>query len=528
MSDYRTETASSQTDARAGFTHRLGAFASATLISRILGYVRDALVAYFFGGGLQTDAFYTAFKIPNLLRRFLGEGSLTAAFVPVFSDVLAKEGKEEAKRLFNSLATGLTLLLVGLVLLGIVFAVPITKVVAWGFTRDPEKFRLTAELVRLTFPFLLVVSLAALVSAVLNSLGRFFTPAVAPSGLSIGEIGFLLIFAQFFDSPVHGLAISAVVGGLIHLVWQFPALAREGYMFRPVKPLAHPKVKRVLLLMVPTIIGLCADQVNSFVDQFCASFLRDGSVTALYNSNRIMQLPLALFGVAVSSVALPALSQSASRGNKAEFKNLLGFSLRIANFVLIPSLIGLIVLGLPIIQVLFEHGRFTEEYSRLTYLALFPYALGLPAYSAIRILASAFYAQQNTRTPVRVALWAMGLHIVANWLLMMKWEVAGLALSTAISAWFQAVCLFFLLRKKLGVLGGRQILKSFLFGTLAGLGMGTLCAGLVFWGMEAFSLVFRLSAAIAGGMVFYFLLAKFLKIEEYYFFINALLRRRFN
>lgn len=496
------------------------------MLSRILGYVRDALVAATFGGGHETDAFYAAFKIPNLFRRFLGEGSLTAAFVPVFSETLEKKGKEEAKKLFSSLLSGLLIVLFLIVALGILFAAPITQLVSWGFTRDPEKFALTVELTRLTFPFLLIICVAALVTAVLNSCGKFFTPALAPSGLSIGEIAFILLFASLFESPIHGLAISAIVGVGIHLFWQLPGLLKEGYSLKLSKPFSHPEVKTVFVLMLPTLLGLCADQVNSFVDQLCASFLREGSVTALYNANRVMQLPLALFGIAVASVSLPALSKSAGQENIHEFKSLLSFSLRIANFVLIPSVIGLVVLGYPIVQTLFQHGKFTEDYSRLTFWALLPYSLGLPAYSAIKILASAFYAKKNTKTPVKVALWAMGLHVVMNLILMWPLGVAGLALATAASAWFQAILLFFYLRKDLGVLGGREIMSSFLFGSTAGVAMGVLCYILNGYLLVNLPVLLRVFLSIGGGAFFYFWVAKKLKIPEYGHFLGIVTKRK--
>ncbi|MCB4756678.1 MAG: murein biosynthesis integral membrane protein MurJ [Elusimicrobia bacterium] len=510
------------------FSRRLSAFASATLISRVLGYVRDALVATFFGGGLETDAFYAAFKVPNLIRRFLGEGSMTAAFIPVFTDVSSKKGREEAQRFIDALVSGLLVILLVITGLGILFAPQVTRIVAWGFEQDPAKFALTTDLVRLTFPFIVVVSFAALITAVLNSRGRFFVPAVAPSGLSIGEIAFILVFAMHMDSPVHGLALSAVVGGAIHLLWQLPSYYKDGYHLKLVKPFSHPEVKTVFAMMIPTIVGLGADQINSFVNQLCASFLENGSITALYNSNRVMQLPLALFGIAVASVALPALSKAASQNNQKEFKDLLNLSLRIANYVLIPSFVGLAVLGFPIIQALFQHGKFTLENSTMTYAALVPYALGLPAYSAVKILASAFYARKNTKTPVRVSIWAMTLNVVLNVALMWKFKVAGLAFATAVSAWFQAIGLFILLRKEVGLLGGRDMLRSFLAGSLVGTLMGLVCYLFSGWLFAHTFLALRVSASIGVGIVTYLLLSKIFKIKEFDFFMESLLKRKIN
>lgn len=513
------------TEGQRTFSKSLGAFSSATLLSRILGYIRDALVAAYFGGGLLTDAFYAAFKIPNLLRRFLGEGSLTAAFIPVFGDVLNKKGKEEANHFFHSLQTALFMVLTVLVGLGIVFAPQVARIVAWGFIRDPEKFQLTVELIRLTFPFLFIISFAALISAALNASGRFFIPALAPAGLSVGEIAFIVFFAAKMDSPVHGLAISAVVGVGLHFLWQLPTLYKEGYSLKWSNPFGNTDVKRVFWLMGPTILGLSADQINSFVDQLCASFLRDGSITALYNSNRVMQLPLALFGIAVASVSLPALSRHASQNNEKEFKETLNFSLRVANFVLIPAFIGLAVLGFPIVQALFQHGRFTEAQAWLTYQTLVPYALGLPAYSAIKILASAFYARKNTKTPAKIAMAIVALNTILCIVLMQYLEAPGLALAAAISSWAQTGILFIYLRRSVGLLGGRAIFKSFLWGILAGGLMGVICYLFAFVWLAGFSVYIRVFVPLIIGVLVYFSLAKLLKIEECNFFLRSLLRR---
>jgi len=507
-------------------TQHLGAFGGATFISRILGYIRDALVAAYFGGGLLTDAFYAAFKVPNLLRRFLGEGAMTAAFVPIFTDLNNKKGKKDAVEFFNALFSGLVVVLTTLVVLGVIFAPAITKAVAWGFTQTPEKFELAKELVRITFPFLFFISLAALMTAVLNSSGRFFVPAVSPAGLSIAEIAFVLLFYHSMSSPIHGLAASVVAGGALHFMFQLPKAWKLGFRPRLVKPFSHPEVKTFLILLGPTILGLCAEQVNAFVDQFCASFLIDGSITALYNSDRVMQLPLALFGIAMSNVALPALSKAVSNQNRGEFKDILNFSLGVTNYVLIPSFIGFVILGLPIIQLLFEHGRFTQHNSILTYQALVPYALGLPAYSAVKIMATAFYAQKNTKTPVRVALYAMGLHAVLSVTLMWRFQVAGLALSTALSSWFQCVCLFYLLRKEVGNLGGRGLLKSFFFGTGVGILMGAVCYISYHYYLSSLSLYLRVPFVILVGVVVYFGLSKLFRIHEFEVLLNSLLKKR--
>ncbi len=511
---------------QSSFGRALGSFVSATVVSRVLGYVRDALVAAYFGGGWITDAFYAAFRIPNLLRRFFGEGALTAALVPVFTDVENHRGKDEANHFLNSVISGLVIVLSIIVVLGVIFAPAVARFVAWGFLQNAEKFALTVDLVRLIFPFLFFISLAAVLTAVLNSRGAFFIPAVVPSSLSIAEIAFILFFASFFKDAIYGLSVAAVVGGALHFASQIPSIYHQKLKLKWVRPFSHPEVKTVFALMIPTTLGLAADQVNSFVDQLCASFLQDGAITALYNSNRVMQLPLALFGIAVASVALPSLSRSISNQKMGEYKNTLNFSLRIANYILIPSLVGLSVLGYPIIQVLFEHGKFTPEFTKLTFLALVPYALGLPAYSATKIMATAFYARKNTKTPVRVALYNMVLHAVLNIALMFQLGVAGLALSTALSAWFQVFVLFIYLRRDIGPMGAREILRSFLSGTSAGIVMGVLAVTTFYYVLPNFALIPRLGIAILVGIGAFFGFSKVFKIKEYRFFVDSLLRRK--
>jgi len=326
--------------------------------------------------------------------------------------------------------------------------------------------------------------------------------------------------------PIEGLAVAAVVGVAIHFVWQLPALYRHGYRLKLVKPFAHPEVRTIFLLMVPTVIGLCADQVNAFVGQLCASFLREGSITALYNSNRVMQLPLALFGVAVASVALPALSHNASDEKMPVFKEMLSFSLRIANYVLIPSFVGLAVLGYPVVKLLFEHGRFKPEYTGMTYAALVGFSVGLPAFSATRILASAFYARKNTKTPVRIAFQAMAVNVVLNVTLMWKWNVAGLAFATAVAGWYQAIILFILLRKELGNLDGRAILKSFVFSSVAGVAMGALCYVLSFVLLTKLPNALNVLVSVGAGGLFYLAVSRLLKVEEYRILIDIVRRRK--
>ncbi|OGR89081.1 MAG: murein biosynthesis integral membrane protein MurJ [Elusimicrobia bacterium RIFCSPLOWO2_01_FULL_59_12] len=486
------------------------------MLSRILGYVRDSLVANFFGAGLAADAFYAAFRISNLFRRLLGEGALSASFIPVFSEYAEKHGKEKTQRFFSVMFTTLLALLVALTALGVMFAPQITRVIAMGFERTPERFDLTVTLTRYMFPFLLFISLAALLTGVLNAFHSFFLPALAPAALSVVEIVYLLAVAPFV-SPVQqviGLAVSVAIGGFIQWVIQIPALLKKGYRLMFGWDLRHEGVLRVEKLMLPATIGISVDQLNAFVDTMIASFLQQGSVTALYYSNRVMQLPLALFGIALSQVALPAMSASVARGDAVQIKDTLNFSLRLTLFMIIPAMAGLMFLGAPIVKVLFEHGQFTPEATEMTSRAMLFFSLGLFAYAAVKILASAFYAHQNTRVPVAVAAVCVGLNIVLSLALMRRMGVGGLALATAVASWVNAALLFYLLRRKIGLLGGRRILTCLLKACAASLGMIGFCH-LVMTARGPFHLIVRLAVAIAGGGLVYLGLARGLRMEEW-------------
>ncbi len=439
-----------------------GLVSFATLLSRVLGYARDALLASAFGGGHLTDAFYAAFRIPNLLRRILGEGPLTSAFVPLFTQHLEKGERLEAKRFFQTLFSTLAVLLTVLVGLGILFAPQITHLIAWGFHADPAKFDLTVRLSRVMFPFLLFVCLAAIASGALNSLGHFFLPALAPAMLSVAEIGFVVFLIKRWSRPMDGLAWSALAGGVLHFAVLLPLLSRENILPRWRWEPQHPEIRRVGLALLPAVWGLSADQINAFFDTLCASFLVEGSVTALYNSNRLVQFPLALFGIAVSTAALPSLSAAAARGNWGEMKGTLNLSLRIVLFSILPAMGGLLILGRPVVELLFEHGQFTPRATLLTVSALNAFALGLPAFAAVKVLVSAFYSLKDTGTPVRVATLCILVNMAGNVAFMGRWGVGGLAFATTLASLVNAGVLLVLLRRRLGLLGGRRLAKTFL------------------------------------------------------------------
>ncbi len=431
---------------------RIGRFSFATLISRILGYLRDAAVAHYFGGTFLTDAFYTAFRTSNLFRRLLGEGALSSSFVPVFMKALQSDSKEEVQKFLNSLFTVLCAVLIVITAAGMIFTPALTSLIAPGFAAQGEKFQLTVSLTRWIFPFFFFISLAALVTGVLNSLNHYFLPAFAPAMLSVAEIGYLVIVMPFLsgDEKIVGLAAAVAVGGAAHFLIQMPALFKEKFKLQFHWEPAHPHSVQVGRLMLPALIGLSVDQIDAFVNTICATYLVEGSVTALYNSNRLMQFPLALFGIAIATVSLTTLSQQAVEKNFSKMGATILDSLNMVIFIVTPATIGLVLLAHPIVKVLFEHGKFNAFSTDLTAQALAGYCVGLLAYSSVKTLANSFYALHESKIPVRVAVACVALSVCLNLVLMKPFGVLGLALATAAASWVNAILLMVLIRKRLG------------------------------------------------------------------------------
>jgi len=500
-----------------------GLVSVATLLSRILGYVRDALVAGAFGGGALTDAYYAAFRLSNLFRRILGEGPLSTAFVPVFSEHLVREEGNHARSFFYALFTFLSVVLVGVVLVGILASPLIVTLGAGGFkSAGGDTFHRTVALTRLMFPFLFFVCLAALSSAALNAKGYFFLPAVAPSMLSVATIGYIFLIKKWTLNPLAGLAISTSVGGALHFLMLLPALKRANLSPRWRWDPTHPDILKVGLLVLPAVWGLSVDQINGYVDTICASFLMEGSVTALYNSSRLMQFALALFGMSVSTATLPHLSLSAAEGDWMAFKKNLNFSLRMTLFLVVPAMTGLIVLARPIVQVLFEHGQFTSEQTTLTAYALVGYVVGLPAYSLVKVLVTAFYARRDTRTPVRVATLCLFVNVVGNFILMKPLGVAGLAIATSMASFVNVGVLIVSIRKQVGLLGGRLIARTLGLTVLASLLMAGVSLSVFHFGFGG--LMLRVPVAVMGGVLVFGVTARVLRMDEYFQVRELLIR----
>ena len=483
-----------------------------TLLSRILGYVRDMVIAAKFGAGAWADAFYVAFRIPNLLRNLLGEGTLGTSFIPVFSEYMVKK-EEDAWEIAKIAFSLLLVVLSCLTLLGISITPLIVRVIAPGFSSSPEKFALTVTLTRLMFPFLLFISLAALATALLNSMRSFFIPAFAPAMLSAGEIFSVLVIVPFMGGRIEGLAIGVLLGGIGQFMAQVPQMLKlwpkaAGYFKLT---LANPGVRKIFRLMMPAVLGAGVYQINAFVDTICASFLVQGTPTALYYANRLVQLPLAIFGTSIATAALPRMSECAARNDTDGLLNTLASGFRMIFFLLIPSMAGFMVLGKPIISVLFRYGKFDSFAVDLTYSALLFYSLGLVSYAGVKVAASAFYSMQDMKTPVKVSVAAMILNIELNLILMRYLDIGGLALATAISSSINVALLLVFLKRKLGRLFTGEMFVSLWKMCLTGAAVAAVCAGALLWRVNPYV---KVCSGIILSVVVFFALSALLRIEE--------------
>ena len=444
-------------------TRAAGVVGLAVLCSRVLGLAREQIFAALFGGGRVMDAFTIAFRIPNLLRDLFAEGALSTAFVTVFSRTAALQDTAAAWRLADKVATLTAVSLSAITVTGIATAPWLVAALAPGF--DPGKAALTVTLTRIMYPFILLVSLAALVMGMLNARNVFGMPAMASSFFNLGSIvsGVLLGYwldPHFGARAILGLAIGTLVGGTLQLVVQLPALRRAGHSFHPDFHWRDPGVRSILRLMGPSVIAASTTQLNVLVNSVFASQLGDGPTFWLTVAFRLMQLPLGIFGVALGTVALPLLARMAATGNTEAFRSELARGMRLTFLMTIPSSIGLMVLAEPIISVLYQHGRFGAHETAESAAALRLYAIGLCGYAALKVLVNAFYALERRRTPMLVSFLAVGLNLALNWTLTVRfnWGHRGLALSTACVATTNFLILYALMRSHLGRLESRAML----------------------------------------------------------------------
>ncbi len=510
-----------------------GLVAFATFISRILGFVRDMVLANIFGATVAADAFYVAFRIPNMFRELFAEGSMSAGFIPVFTKYLTNRPREEAKALANSAFTTLFLLLAILTCLGLLFSPHIVSAIAPGFRGNPHQFHLTTTLTRIMFPFLFFVSLAALAMGILNSALRFGPPAFASGVFNVVSILFVLGLAPFFDEPTYAAAIGVTLGGLAQCLIQFPALRQEGFPFsfrRPLWPL-HPGVIQMGKLILPTSVGLSVMQINLFVNTLLASLLPTGSVSFLYYGMRLIHFPLGIFAVALSTALLPTLSAQVAKGETAALRHTLSFGLRLIFFLTFPAMMGLIFLRIPIVHLLFEHGEFDAQATLGTANAILFYATGLWAFAGIRIVVPVFYALSDTKTPVKIGIISVVLNLVLNILLMRPLGYKGLALATSLSAIFNFSALLVILRRHTGAIDGRRILSSHIKTMIASLAIilpSFWVSRQTIWLSQGNFWIkgWTVTLTITGSMLGYFLVQAMLKGEESSF-LWSMIRERF-
>lgn len=428
---------------------------SMTMLSRILGFVRDMLLARVFGASPATDAFFVVFKIPNFLRRLFAEGAFQQAFVPVLSEYREKNTAEELKDFIDHMFGTLAAVLIVVVGLGIAGAPLVILVFAPGFSGDPAQHDLAVRMLWITFPYLFFISLTAFAASTLNAFGRFAMPALSPIWLNIAMIGATVLAAPYFAEPVMALAWGVFFAGMLQLGFLLPFLARMGLLPRP-RFGHHAGVRKTIRLMIPAIFGASVTQVNLLVDTILASMLMAGSVSWLYYSDRLVELPLGVFGVAISTVILPKLSRAFSRTDHGDFNGTLNWAIKFTLLLGLPICAGLVVLAQPMLSSLFEYGSFNAFDTHMVALAMSAYALGLPAFLLIKIFAPGFYAQQDTKTPVKIGMVAVGANlgfkavIVLPWIFLLGGYAAhvGLALTTALAAWVNLGLLAFFLKRR--------------------------------------------------------------------------------
>lgn len=438
-----------------------GVVGLATMSSRVLGLIRDLVLAHVFGASHDMDAYTVAFRFPNLLRDLFAEGAMSAAFVPAFTRVLTVEGRAAAWRLGNLVITALLLVTGAIAAVGMLFAWPIVSFAAAKYASVPGKLELAVALARVMFPFLTLIAIAVGLMGMQNSLRRFFVPAFSPAMFNIGTLATMAVLIPLFRAygvrPIFAVAIGTLVGGVGQVVIQWPGLRREGFRFRPRIDWRDPRLHEVLVLMGPGTMALAAVQVNILVNTMLATGQGEGAASCLNFAFRVMYLPIGIFGLSVATAAIPALSHDAARGDPHGMRATFSSALRMMLVLNVPATVGLMVLATPIVALLFEHGSFTAAAASGTAAALVCYAPGLIGYSTVKLAAPTFYALRDSRTPVAVGAMSVIVNLVLSVILARALGLRGLALGTALSSIFNATALLWLLRRRLGSLDGRRV-----------------------------------------------------------------------
>ena len=511
----------------------------ATLFSRLLGFIRDIVIAAFFGTGLVSEAFFVAFRIPNLLRDLVGEGAANSAFVPVFCEYLVKEDKKSFWKLVGNAFWIVFLILAGISLLGVLLSRPIVSIIAPGFLKEPDKFLLTTQLTRILFPYLLLIGLTAFAMGLLHTFKSFTAPAFASSMLNICIIASIFIASGVMPEPVFGVAVGVLIGGVLQVGIQIPSLFRKGFQARYLrlrtcfpsgtgadKPaifqnglgsFLHPGIKKIIRLLIPRIFGSAVHQLNVLIDTVLASFafiVGAGAVAAIYYANRIIQFPLAIFGIALSSAVLPTLSRQAAVKDMQSLRQTLAFSLRTVYLFMFPAAVGLLILTKPIIQVLFQRGNFDFYSVQISSAALFFYSFGLIFFGGMKILITGFYSLQDTRTPVKIACLALLVNFILNVILMFPLKVGGLALASSLTAVLSFSLLYLKLKKKIGAIFTKDFYIYLFKITVAGFGMLAFVYMLFYRLFLYWNPVFKLLLTILMAVIVYVGLCLLFRVQK--------------
>lgn len=514
----------------------------ATLTSRLLGIVRESVLASTFGAGATMDAFIVAFRVPNLLRDLFAEGAMTAAFVPTFTRTLHNRGKADAWRVGNLVLNALLLVTGGLVVVGMFIADPLTYLLAGDYRTDAGWLELTSTMTKIMLPFLPAIAIAVAMMGMLNSLRKFFIPALSPAMFNVATIACAIaavpVMPRFGLPPVLGLAIGTVLGGVGQILLQWPALRKEGFRYQPMVSFRDPDVKEILRLMGPGTIGVAAAPINVLVNTYLATSQGEGAASWLTYAFRLMYLPIGIFGVSVATAALPDISRQAGDKDNAGMRRTVSSALRLMLVLNVPATVGLIVLAYPIVELLLEYRRFDSADTRATAAALIFYAPGLLGYSAVKIMSPAFYAMKDSRTPVIISLVSVGANLGLNLLLVRLLGYRGLAMGTAIAAMMNAGLLIWVLRGRIQGIEGRRVLTTFAKILVASLVMGAAAYLMSTWLRQllpdaagqstvwrALWRAMRVFTAIGVGILALMTAARALRIEEFTEAMSRVTRR---
>ena len=528
MSEFKEDRAARAQSAQARVTRAAGVTGAFTLLSRILGLVRDQVVAYLFGAGPAADAFFVAFRIPNLLRRWSAEGAMSAAFVPVYTQELITHGPEEARKTAGAAFSILAAILAVITLAGVIFAPCLVQLIAPGYADEPAKFALTVLLTRIVFPYILLISLATLLMGQLNSLDHFAVPAAAPVALNAGIIFMALAVGPRLDRPALALALGVLAGGLLQLLMQLPPLIKRKALPRLIWQPGLEAVRTMGRRVLPVILGAAAYQINLLVNTLLASYLPEGSVSFLYYADRLVQFPLGVFAVALGTAILPSLSRQAAQGDLDGLASTTSHGFRLSLFIILPSAVGLALLARPLVDLIYQRGAFDAGVALQTIRALYAYALGLPMAALTTVAVRFFNALGDTKTPACVGALTVAANIALSLILMGPLAHSGLALASSLAAGINLILLLIVAARRYSYIRIRVLFRG--WGRTAAASAGLAAAlGLGFWwpASPLFSSPswLRVVVGVCGGALLYFLLARILRTPELGDLLNAFLKR---